>query len=166
MTLANLKILFATPQWMDLKFWPEKIFETPIYKNQIYLFTQTYMKTDKIIFWITTILIFALISLPAVMFNGEMSKEGIKHLGFPPYFNVELGIAKILGGFVLIIPQIPSRLKEWAYVGFGIDFISAFIAIYAVDGFSHMALLPIVALLILAVSYKYFHKLESNKKVV
>ena len=121
------------------------------------------MKKDKIIFWVTTILIFALISLPAIMFNGEMSKEGIKHLGFPPYFNVELGIAKILGGFVLIMPQIPSRLKEWAYVGFGIDFISAFIAIWAVDGFGPTVFLPIVALLILVVSYKYWHKLSVTK---
>jgi hypothetical protein len=46
-------------------------------------------------------------------------------LGFPSYFRVELTIAKILGGIVLLIPAIPGRVKEWVYVGFIITMISA-----------------------------------------
>ena len=48
-----------------------------------------------------------------------------KHLGFPDYFRIELAIAKISGVLVLIIPAIPVKIKEWAYAGFGIVFISA-----------------------------------------
>jgi hypothetical protein len=38
---------------------------------------------------------------------------------------VELAIAKLLGATTLAIPFIPARIKEWAYVGFFINFFSA-----------------------------------------
>jgi len=41
---------------------------------------------------------------------------------------VELGIAKILGVFILLIPQVPWKVKECVYVGFGITLISGGIA--------------------------------------
>ncbi|TGN11195.1 DoxX family protein [Leptospira ilyithenensis] len=56
--------------------------------------------------------------------NPQVAK-GFKHLGFPDYFRVELAIAKIFGAIVLVIPQISGRIKEWAYAGPGITFISA-----------------------------------------
>jgi len=43
--------------------------------------------------------------------------EGFRHLGFPDYFRVELGIAKLLGAIVLLAP-LATRLMEWAYAGF------------------------------------------------
>jgi hypothetical protein len=49
-------------------------------------------------------------------------------LGFPRYFRIELTIAKVLGGIVLLIPSIPGRVKEWVYVGFIITMVSAQIA--------------------------------------
>ena len=56
------------------------------------------------------------------------------HLGFPSYFRVELSWAKLLGLAALLLP-VPARLKEWAYAGFAIDILSAFIAHLAVgDG--------------------------------
>ena len=32
------------------------------------------------------------------------------------------------GGSVLLLPMVPARLKEWAYAGFAINLVSAFIA--------------------------------------
>lgn len=115
-------------------------------------------KKDKIIYWIFTSLLVLLVSVPAaVFFNNPMSVEAMAHFGFPNYFGIELSIAKILGGIVLMVPMFPKRLKEWAYVGFGIDFISAFIALAYVDGLSQ-AIFPIITFLLLTVSYIYFHK--------
>jgi len=54
--------------------------------------------------------------------------EALRSLGFPDYFRIELVIAKIIGAIVLLIPQIPSRVKEWVYAGFGISMVSALIA--------------------------------------
>lgn len=62
--------------------------------------------------------------------------------------------------------MIPPRFKEWAYVGFGLDFISAFIGHIVVDGFDGQSVFPLVMLIILVVSYVYFHKLKDAKVVV
>src|SRR5258706_14652262 len=87
----------------------------------------TSTKTAKVIYWIFTSLIVLLDSvIPALTFNTTLAKQGISHLGFPDYFRIELSIGKIVGGILLILPMVPSRLKEWAYVGFGIAFVSAF----------------------------------------
>jgi hypothetical protein len=85
---------------------------------------------------------------------------GITHLGYPVYFAGLLAIFKIIGCVAIIIPQVPGRIKEWAYAGFGIDFISALVSIIAVDGFGVGALLPIVFIGILIVSYTTYHKLH------
>jgi hypothetical protein len=98
--------------------------------------------------------------IPAFTFNSALAKQGISHLGFPDYFRIELSIGKIIGGILLILPMIPARLKEWAYVGFGIAFISAMIADFIVDG-PGVAVLPLTGLAILTVSYIYYHKIKN-----
>jgi hypothetical protein len=123
------------------------------------------MKKDKILFWITTGIIFLFEGvMPALTSHTEMAKEGIRHLGYPEYFGVMLAVFKVLGSLALIIPKVPARIKEWAYFGFALDFIAAFVSICVVDGFSGMALIPLVALGILAVSYTSYHKLQMGKK--
>ena len=119
------------------------------------------MKTNKIIFWVTTALIFLFEGvMPALTSQTEMAKEGIRHLGYPAYFGVMLTVFKVLGALALIIPQVPARVKEWAYAGFAIDFISAFVSIVAVDGVSGMAFFPLIVLAVLIVSYIYYHKIK------
>jgi len=53
------------------------------------------------------------------------------HLGLPQYFKIELTTAKILGVLALLIPNVPFKIKEFAYFGFGITLISASIAHFA-----------------------------------
>jgi hypothetical protein len=86
-------------------------------------------------FWIVTALFclqmgftaYAQLRLPQVA-------EMFTHLGFPPYFRVELSWAKLLGVALLLAP-VPARLKEWAYAGFAITLGSALIAHFSVgDG--------------------------------
>lgn len=53
--------------------------------------------------------------------------EGMAHLGFPAWFPVYLGVAKLLGVVAVAAPGLP-RLKEWAYAGFTINLLSASMA--------------------------------------
>ena len=125
----------------------------------------TAVKTDKIIFWIFTIIIFLVETvMPALTFNSELAKQGIAHLGYPDYFRIELTIFKVLGGLALIIPAVPARIKEWAYFGFALDFISAFTGHVVVDGFNGQAIFPLVMLIILIISYVAYHKMNKGFK--
>ena len=87
-------------------------------------------------FWITTALFaihmiftaYAQLKLPQVA-------AAFAHLGFPSYFRVELSWAKFAGVIALLVPRVPSWIKEWAYAGFAITLVSAVIAHLAVgDG--------------------------------
>ena len=122
---------------------------------------QTANKKDKVIYWISTGIVVLLDSvMPAFTFNTDLAKQGIAHLGYPDYFRIELTFFKVLGGIVLFLPSISARLKEWAYFGFALDFISAFIGHVIVDGFNGQSVFPLVMLVILIVSYVYYHKIN------
>lgn len=101
--------------------------------------------------------------MPALTSQTELAKEGIRHLGYPEYFGNALVVFKVVGTLLLIIPQVPSRVKEWAYAGFAFDFIFAAISLIAVDGLNVMILLPIVFIGILTASYVSYHKMNSLK---
>jgi hypothetical protein len=87
-------------------------------------------------YWIATLL-FALqmgFTAFAQLYLPQAAKA-FPHLGFPDYFRVELCWVKLFGIVVLLVPQAPDRLKEWAYAGFTIVLGSALIAHLAVgDG--------------------------------
>jgi hypothetical protein len=122
------------------------------------------MKKEKIIFWTATIIIALFEGLmPALTSQTELAKEGIRHLGYPEYFGNALVVFKILGVLALVIPQVPKRIKEWAYAGIALEFLFATISHGAVDGITGQTFFPLVAFGILAVSYLYYHKLNSNK---
>lgn len=120
------------------------------------------MKTNKTIFWITTIIIVLFEGLMPTLFSQtELAKEGIKHLGYPQYFGNALVIFKILGALVLIIPKLHKTIKEWAYAGFSFVFLFATISHAAIDGLTLNSFLPIIALGILALSYTSYHKINT-----
>jgi hypothetical protein len=117
------------------------------------------MKAMKITYWITTglVVLGMFASVYNYFFNPEL-KAAYAHIGFPDWFRVELGIAKLLGALALGIPLVPARVKEWAYAGFFINFFSAILAHYMVgDPASHL-IAPFVLLLLLVASYFSFHK--------
>lgn len=73
------------------------------------------MKTDKIIFWVSTSLISMMMMFAGFSYlRSNMAKSGFVHLGFPDYFRVELGIAKFLGALALILPWTPDKIKGFA----------------------------------------------------
>ena len=97
-------------------------------------------------------------------FSIPLIAKEFKHLGFPGYFRVELATAKILGSFAIILPMVSGRIKEWAYAGFAIAFISATTAHISVEGLPK-AVSPLISLLFLVISYVYFNKLNKYKTV-
>ncbi len=122
------------------------------------------MKKTKIIYWVTTGIIFLLEGvMPALTSQTELAKEGIRHLGYPQYFGNAFVVFKILGALALVIPKIPNRIKEWAYAGFAFDFIFASISHWAVDGFGGQTLFPLFVFAILITSYIFHEKLKKHQ---
>ncbi|MEY3313312.1 MAG: hypothetical protein RLZZ578_832 [Bacteroidota bacterium] len=122
------------------------------------------MKKNVIIYWISTGFIALLEGvMPAFTSQSEMAKEGIRHLGYPEYFGNVLVVFKILGVLALVLPQIPKRVKEWAYAGFAFDFLFAAISHGIVDGLIGQTYFPIIVLGVLIISYMYYHKLNEGK---
>ncbi len=94
-------------------------------------------------------------------FTSPDMAQTFKHLGFPDYFRIELGIAKIIGVLFLLAP-FTGRLKEWVYAGFTINMISGSIAHAAAGDPISAIITPIVFLGVLAVSYITLQKLNDE----
>lgn len=120
------------------------------------------MKKDKIIYWVSTGVIGAMMLFSGYSyFTNPQIVEGFKHMGFPDFFRVELGIAKIIGALILLIPQIPTKIKEWAYAGFIITFVSAGIAHINAGDPTPNVITPLVMLVVLLVSNFYLSKVTT-----
>jgi hypothetical protein len=76
----------------------------------------------------------------------------LRHLGYPDYFRVVLGSAKVLGVLALVIPRTPTLLREWAYAGFAITMVSAVISHAASGDPAARTAAPLVALVLLVLS--------------
>ncbi len=120
------------------------------------------MKTTKIIYWVTTSII-CLFASTAIFMNSEMAIEGTKHVGIPRWLGLEISIGQLVGLVLLIVPAVPARIKEWAYVGFGILYISAAVAHIAINDPLGNTIMAIVFFGLLIVSYTSFHKLQKAK---
>lgn len=107
-------------------------------------------KKYKIIYWIATGLLTALMLMSAGMYfmKYEMVSKTFTNLGFPIFVIYPLAIAKLLG-LLAIWSNKSKLLKEWAYAGFFFDFILALAAHMVVqDGQSGMAIAAIVLLIV------------------
>jgi len=119
------------------------------------------MKKDKIIYWVATGIFGAMMLMSGFMyFTSPEVVTGFAKMGFPDYFRVELGAAKLIGAVVLLIPQIPTRVKEWAYAGFGINLISAIILHFVINDAKGTPMI-FVLLALLVVSNIYLHKTKN-----
>jgi len=119
------------------------------------------MKTARITYYITTGLmsLAMLFSAYAYLAKPEL-KQAFGHLGFPDYFRIELAIAKLLAAIALWLPV--RLLREGAYAGLAISFISAVIAHSAMNDAASHIISPIIFLAILIVSYFSHSKIKSK----
>jgi DoxX-like family len=117
------------------------------------------MNTNKIIYWISTVIVCGLMTFSASMYftKTEMVRGFFTQLNYPEYLVIPLAIAKILG-IVAILYRKNTWLKEWAYAGFFFDGMLASAAhLHAGDGGHLMAMALVVATL---VSYFLEKRLE------
>jgi len=115
------------------------------------------MKKDKTIYQVTT----AIITSVMIFSIYKMFTPDYGRLGLPNYIRIELTVFKIIGLIVLLVPGFSMRIKEWAYAGFGITFISACVAHYSSGDTFLRSLEPVIFLIILGVSNIYLHKLRN-----
>ena len=85
-------------------------------------------------------------------------------MGYPPYFITTLGIAKIAGVVVLLIPNKLNWLKEWVFAAFFFDVIFAFISGYSLDGITDIVK-PGVAFILILITYIMFRKINPVLKL-
>jgi hypothetical protein len=107
----------------------------------------------KITYWGATglVAIVPLLAAFAYLTAAPQAVENFRHVGYPQQLRVLLGIAKLAGAIVLLLPRLPT-LKEWAYAGFTFMWIAASVAHY-LAGDGALFLLPIALIGALAVSY-------------
>ncbi|MEN0049603.1 MAG: DoxX family protein [Bacteroidota bacterium] len=109
-------------------------------------------KTVRIIFWIATGLLSAMMLMSAGMyfFNYEEISKTFDTLGYPGHVIYPLAVAKILA-VVAILTRKSATLAEWAYAGLFFDFVLALMAhLDAGDGEFGGA---VIALVLLFTSY-------------
>ncbi len=119
------------------------------------------MKKNTIIFWAATLIIFlmeGIMPISTLLFAPQYTNAGTKPLGYPDYFAVALILCKFLGSLAILLPQVPAKLKEWAYAGLTYNLLFAILSHVVVDKNIGYILMPVVVLLILAISYKYKDK--------
>ena len=103
-------------------------------------------------YWASTMTISAFLLLSAyTYFFSQNTINGLKDLGFPDYFRIQLGILKIIAVFALCIPSVPTYVKEWAYAGFFFNTALAFFAHYMVSDGQHMG--AVIAFTAVLLSY-------------
>lgn len=121
-------------------------------------------KTRKIIYWISTLwLALGMASTGAVqLMRHPEDLEMMTRLGYPAYLLTILGVWKMLGVIVILIPKFPL-IKEWAYAGFLFAMSGAIISHIAV-GDAVTQIFPPLLLLVLTIVSWYFRP-ESRRIV-
>lgn len=116
----------------------------------------------KIGYWTTTILIsvFLLWSAYSYLYS-KPTIQGVRDLGFPDFFRIQLAIMKVLAVIVLLLPMVPLRFKEWAYVGAGLFFVTAIVAHVAHKDPVVISLINVLLVGLLVASYVLQHKLKA-----
>jgi len=114
----------------------------------------------KLTYWLSTSLVSLLLLLSAWSYLlHDSTIDGIRALGFPDFFRVELAVLKILAAVVLIVPLAPPLLKEWAYAGVGLFLITAIVAHTAHKDPLLISLFNGLMLLVLGTSNVAMHRL-------
>jgi len=119
------------------------------------------MKTNKIVYYITTSLLSLLILFSAAMyfFNHEEVAKMFTSFGYPTYIIYPYAIVKLLGLVALWFFG-SSVIKEWAYAGFSFAFILAFFAYVMIGDGEQMG--AVVAMVLLLISYTTQKKISNG----
>lgn len=117
----------------------------------------------QIIYWGTTSLVAAMLLWSAyTYFFSQATIDGVRTLGFPDFFRIQLAVLKIMAVAVLLLPQVPMQVKEWAYAGVGLFFLTAIIAHAVHKDPIFINLINVFFIGLLIISNIYLHKLTEG----
>lgn len=77
-----------------------------------------------IAYWVTTLILGTENIVGGVLGVIGYYVQILRHLGYPDYFMIILGVWYALAGAALLAPRFP-RVKEWAYAGLVINYTGA-----------------------------------------
>ena len=115
-------------------------------------------KTKTTTYWASTLFVAFIMTISGALalIHAPTMMTALAHLGYPPYFSNLLGVSKLAGVAVLLLPGTAfpgiARLKEWAYAGFAITILSASYS-HLLSGDGLLALEPLVTFAALILSY-------------
>ena len=117
-----------------------------------------YMKATTL-YWISTstIALFLFWSAYTYLFS-KATIEGVRELGLPDYLRVQLACLKLIAMAALLIPKMPLQIKEWAYAGVGLFFITAIVAHTVHKDPFIITIVNLVLIGLLITSNIYLHK--------
>ena len=118
---------------------------------------------NKIIYWVATALLsFGMLGsgISQLLHLKDMN-ELITHIGYPLYFMYIIGVWKILGVIVILIPNF-KLLKEWAYAGFFFLMTGALLSHLFMGDVGNAILGPLFQTLFIVTSW-YFR--PANRKI-
>lgn len=106
-----------------------------------------------VFYWVSTAIVSLMLLMAVTYLTGSPEVvEGFNKVGYPQHLRVVLGFAKPAAALVLLLPGL-ARLKEWAYAGVTFALIMAAIANRAAGEGPQTWMLPLILLVLLAVSY-------------
>jgi DoxX-like family len=104
-------------------------------------------------YWISTAIVGVMLLFALSYLTGnEQVVSGFAKAGYPQHLRIVLGIVKPVAAIVLLLPGL-ALLKEWAYAGATFAWIMAFISAYSGNEGAQIWVMPLVLLVLLAVSY-------------
>jgi hypothetical protein len=111
------------------------------------------MNIRTIAYWTTTVVLAFFIGSGGIAYvlQADFTISGFVVLGLPVYVMVLVGVWKVLGSIVILLPGLP-RVKEWAYAGLVFDVTGAIVAHWAVGDFGAWAFHVVVNLVFLALA--------------
>ena len=111
-------------------------------------------RSHAIVYWIATALVAAEFAVGGVwdLLRIHYVRTILEHLGYPAYFAIFMGLWKVPGSVVIVLPRLP-RLKEWVYAGMVYEMTGAmFSHLAAGDGIVAVSV-PLVVLGLIGVSW-------------
>lgn len=121
------------------------------------------MKRIHIFYWLTIGLVLFFF-IPGSIMNIMQTPDWVavfEQLGYPQYLLPFLGVAKLAGCIVIVLPFF-NRLKEWAYAGLFFDLVGATYSGLMVGGFDPKMSIMFVAMAAVLTSYWLWHKRKAQ----
>jgi hypothetical protein len=120
-------------------------------------------KRNLVIYWLATALMSVgmLGSGISQVLQAKEMVEILTHLGYPVYFMMIIGVWKVLGVMVILLPGL-KLVKEWAYAGLFFVMTGALISHLAVGDDGKAIIAPLMQSIFIILSW-YFR--PTNRKV-